>query len=232
MSLKRRMRRAAELGRSGPPPPRRAYGHEIVYTPMREAWYETLRPAARAAIPRLHGVIQAQPEDAVAELEGLIQRYPHVPVFYNFLNIAYGRLRQHEKRRALISRCRAALPDYLFGKLGEAELLLDDRDYDAFVTLWGGSYDLRELYPQREQFHVSEFAGFYGIIGRYHHLVGNDDEARRLCRMLRDVAPDEAATRMLDRELHAEALKILIDALDPANLARLLDPEMRPRPRG
>lgn len=231
MSLKRRMRRAAELGRGGPPPPRRAYGHEIVYTPIREAWYETLRPAARAAIPRLHAAIQDRSEYVVAELEELVERYPHVPVFYNFLNIAYGRVREEEKRRALISRCRAALPDYLFGKIGEAEQLLADGAYDAFAELWGGCYDLRELYPHRTQFHVSEFAGFYGIVGRYHHLVGNHDEANQIWKMLLDAAPDEGATKMLGRELEVEALKILLDALEPAKLA-LMDLEMQRRPRG
>jgi hypothetical protein len=232
MSLKRRMQRAVELGRGGPPPspppPRRVYGHEIVYTPIREEWYDTLRPAARAAIPRLHGAIQDRPSAAdVAELEGLVERYPHVPVFYNFLNIAYGRVGQEEKRRTLIGRCRAVLPDYLFGKIGEAEQLLYDGEYDAFAELWGGCYDLRELYPHRSQFHLSEFAGFYSLVARYHHLMGNHDEAARIWEMLLDVAPDEGATKMLDSELELETLKILIDALDPAKLVRLFDSDRR-----
>ena len=66
-------------------------------------------------------------------------------------------------------------------------------------------------------------AVIYAIIGLYHHRTGNDDEARRICRMLRDVAPDEGATKMLDRELHAEALRVLIDALDPVKISRLLN---------
>jgi hypothetical protein len=85
MSLKRRMKRAAELGRGGPPPPRLAYGHEIVYTPIREPWHDALPPAAKAAIPRLHRVITERREDlrsAIAELEALVERHPHAPVFY------------------------------------------------------------------------------------------------------------------------------------------------------
>jgi hypothetical protein len=229
MSLKRRMKRAAELGRSGPPPPRRAYGHEIVYTPVREAWHDALPPAAKAAIPRLHQVIIARGEglrSAVAELEALAERHPHAPVFYNFLNIAYGLTRQDEKRRALIDRCRATLPDYLFGTIAQAELLLDDEEYEAFRELWGGRFDLRELYPDRTRFHVSEFAGFYGIIGIYHHETGNDAEAHRLSRMLMDVAPDEAATKALYGRVHRNTIEQLLEAFDPENIAKLaaLDP--------
>lgn len=110
--------------------------------------------------------------------------------------------------------------------------MLEDGEYDAFAELWGGCYDLRELYPHRRQFHLSEFAGFYSIVGRYYHLTGNHDEARHICRMLLDVAPDEDATRMLDSELHAEALRILIDALDPAKLAWLMNSATRRRVPG
>ena len=47
-----------------------------------------------------------------------------------------------EKRRALVARCRAALPDYLFGMIAQAALLLEDEEYDAFRELWGGRFDL------------------------------------------------------------------------------------------
>ena len=209
MSLKRRMKRAAELGRSAPPP-RRAYGHEIVYAPIREAWHEALPPAAKAAIPRLHQTIQGRSESlrgAIRELEELVERHPHAPVFYNFLNIAYGLAGEDERRRVLIGRCRAALPDYLFGKLAQAGLLLEDEDYDGIPDLWDGMLDLREIYPDRPQFHVSEFAGFYAIIGLYYHETGNDDEARRLNRMLMDVAPDEGATKSLYGRVHRKESK-------------------------
>jgi hypothetical protein len=226
MSLKRRMKRAAELGRSGPPPPRRAYGHEIFYVPIREAWHEALPPAAKAAIPRLHRTLLDRSESplaAIRELEGLVEHHPHAPVFYNFLNIAYGRAGEDERRRALIVRCRAALPDYLFGTIAQAELLLDEEDYDGFAELWGGVFDLREHYPERTQFHVSEFAGFYGIIGLFHQATGNDAEARRLRQMLMDVAPDEGATKALHDRVHRRELEELLEVLNPENIARLLE---------
>ena len=229
MSLKRRMKRAAELGRSGPPPPRLAYGHEIVFTPIREAWHDALPPAAKATIPRLHRVITERREDlrsAIAELEGLVECHPQAPIFYNFLNIAYGLTGQGEKSRALVVRCRAALPDYLFGTIAQAELLLDDEEYHALRDLWGGRFDLRELYPDRTCFHVSEFAGFYAIVGLYHHETGNHAEARRLSQMLMDVAPNEAATKSLYGRMYRDTIEELLEVFDPENIARLaaLDP--------
>jgi hypothetical protein len=226
MSIRRRMKRAAELGRSGPPPPRIAYGHEIVYTPIRDPWHDALPPAAKAAIPRLHGVINGSGEglrSAIRELEALVDRHPQAPVFYNFLNVAYSRAGEEERRRTIIARCRAALPDYLFGMISQAELLLEGEDYEAFRELWGGRFDLRELYPDRTRFHVSEVAGFYGIIGIYHHETGNDAEARRLSRMLMDVAPDEAAAKALYACVHRNAINQLLEMLDPKNIAKLLE---------
>lgn len=225
MSFKRRMKRAVERGRRGPPPPRLAYGHEISYTPTREAWYDALPPAAKAAIPRLHQVINSRSGNlghAIRELEALVDRHPHVPVFYNFLNVAYSLAHEDEKRRTLVARCRAALPDYLFGTIAQAQLLLEDEDYDAFPALWGGRFDLRELYPDRKRFHVSEFAGFYGIVGIYHHETGNDAEARRLCKMLMDVAPQEAATQALYGRVHREEIEQLFELVDPRKIAELL----------
>jgi hypothetical protein len=218
------MKRAVELGRGGSPAPRLTYGHEIVYTPVREPWHDALSPAEKAAIPRLHRVLTERRKDlqsAIAELEVLVERHPHAPVFYNFLNIAYGLTDQDEKRRALITRCRAALPDYLFGRIAQAELLLDDEDYEAFPEVWGGRFDLRALYPARTRFHVSEFAGFYSIIGIYHHETGNDAEARRLSQMLRDVAPNEAATKSLYGRIYRETIEELLEVFNPENIAKL-----------
>jgi hypothetical protein len=224
MSLKRRMKRAVEK-RLDRGEIALVNGYEVSYKPVHPAWYSRLPSAGREAIVRLNAAVnQDEPDDAtLQELEHLIETYPFAPVFYNYLAIAYSRRGMHELADQTIDRVLQRVPDYLFARLNRAENLLWSGDDAQVLSLLGPTLELRDLCPGRTRYHVSEFAGYYAVVGMFESRRGNLSRAAGILAMLQAVAPGERATDALADELQSPRLL--------RRLARFV-PEMKPKDGG
>lgn len=207
MSLKRRMKRAVEkrLDRGEVV---LANGYEVSYKPVYSAWYSRLPPAGREAIGRMNAVVSQDELDdpTIRELQHLIETYPFAPVFYNYLAIAYSRRGMHELADQTVDRVLQRVPDYLFARLNRAEHLLWDGDDAEILSLLGPTLELRDLFPGRTRYHVSEFAGYYGVVGLFELRRGNRSRAAVILAMLQAVAPGENATYALADEMQSPRL--------------------------
>jgi tetratricopeptide (TPR) repeat protein len=218
MSLKRRMKRAAEKGLERGD---LAFvnGYEITYRPTRDDWYSRLPADAKATIPRLHAAIQEdEPSDAtLRELEALVEKHPYAPVFYNYLTVVYSRRDMQAEVERTIDSVLERFPDYIFARLNRAEKLMTAGDSDGALALLGPQLELRGLYPGRKRYHVSEFASYYCMVARYELKRGNRDRAESILDLLWEAAPDDRATVAL-----AEILELPVVTERLAHLRRLL----------
>lgn len=200
MSLKRRMKRTAAKGWERGD---RAHvdGYEITFKPTQDAWYAELTPAAKAAIVRIHEQIVADQvdESTVRELESLSQTFPRAPVFFNYLVVVLSHMGEPDHADRVSVAMLEQFPDYLFARLNRAEQALGARDEEQVLALLGPRLKLRELLPNRVRYHVSEFAGYYSVVGRFELARGNRLRAAQILTMLEDVAPEENATYALAR---------------------------------
>jgi hypothetical protein len=202
MSLKRRMKRTAEKQLDGGGLIV-VNGYEITYQPLREGWHSRLPSAGKAAIRRLHAEISGETvsEEVLDEIKALVEAYPYAPVFYNYLTIAYTLRGLMDKARETTEATLARFPDYLFGRLGQAQEAIASGRFDRVKELLGPGLELRELYPARRRYHVSEFAGYYAVVGLYRLERGDRAGAAAITGMLNEVAPDENATEVLVKQM-------------------------------
>jgi tetratricopeptide (TPR) repeat protein len=138
-------------------------------------------------------------------------------VFYNYLTVVYARRGMTDEAEQTTDDVLQRFPDYLFARLNRAEQLLDEGDTEGVLALLGPRLELRELYPGRRRSHVSEFTGYYAVVGRYELVHGSLARAEAVLDLLSDVAPDAPATIQLAEWL---AIPRLADRL--VNAARLL----------
>ena len=132
----------------------------------------------------------------------MIKKYPDVPIFYNYLSLAYKILGRQEEHEQTLLMLYERYPDYLFGRVGYAEYLLQKGEYRKIPEVFDNKYDLKQLYPNRKQFHVSEAAAFMGIMALYWIAIGDRDLAKRYRDILKQVAPKHQVTRQVAKKLN------------------------------
>lgn len=188
----------------------RVFDYEITSEAIADARYRRLPRAVRDAFEQLYYQSQTQPRKAIPELLKWIERYPHMPMLYNYLSVAYSATGQADKARATVEENYRRNPDYLFARINYAQLCLADGDYEQVAKILDHKFDLKLLYPKRKRFHISEFTNFTGLVGLYFYGTGDRDMAARYYAILEQIAPGYPMTKQLRRKLHPGPLRRLL----------------------
>jgi tetratricopeptide (TPR) repeat protein len=176
--------------------------YEITSEPIIDSQYKQLPEAVKSVIGQLHSIAQTKPRVAIPEIQALIQAHPNIPVLYNYLSIAYTAAGEKEKAEEAILNNYTLHPNYLFARCNYAELCLHRKEYETIAAIFNYKFDLKLLYPKRKQFHISEFTGFFGVIGPYFYHTGQRDLAENIYQLLRQTHPRHVYTKRLKRLLY------------------------------
>ena len=200
----------------------REFGFEITADPLHE---EPIPAEIEDERHDLFEQCQTNPARAIPRLEQLVDQFPGIASLKNWLSVAYSHVGRFEDSQAMIARAFRENPDYLFAKLGYAEICLGSNRVHEIPVIFGGKTELHELFPGRTCFHISEFTGFYFVMCRYAIATGDLPSARRYFRMLYRGAPDSQPVGLLARQI-GTALLATIDN-HPAATPHALRQELR-----
>ncbi|MEM8895745.1 MAG: hypothetical protein AAGC88_14275 [Bacteroidota bacterium] len=101
------------------------------------------------------------------EIEDKLKIWPNNKVLWNYLNNVYAQLQDEKKMKEVIEHMAGSFPDYIFGRVHKANLLLDEGHHEQVPKVFDNLYSLADLYPNRNEFHVSEFVVFNTVMCRY-----------------------------------------------------------------
>ncbi|MBF0293930.1 MAG: hypothetical protein HQL96_01980 [Magnetococcales bacterium] len=178
----------------------RLVSFEITYDELEDPFNRRL-----AQVPvdqqKLYDSIYEDPPRAIASLKKLISQYPDIPMFYNWLCIACSRVGDRQAARTAAETNFRSHPGYLFGRLNYAEILLNEGKFREAFDVFGKTFILTELEPNREKFHVSEVLSFYGLVGRYVLRLGKLKSAMRFLDLLKQVEPNHHITQWLEERI-------------------------------
>ena len=130
----------------------------------------------------------------VKKLITLINEYPHIPMFKNYLSVVYNRRGEKSKVREVEEQLFELHPDYLYSKLAKASEYLVAREFDKIPEILGKTLDLKDLYPDRKVFHFSELTNFLFFVIRYYAATDNLASAQRNMQLLEELAPENDLT--------------------------------------
>lgn len=147
-------------------------------------------------------VVRAYQNTAIPELERLVATYPDIPVFYNYLSVAYFNTGDLERAEALVLETYRRHPTYLFAKTNYAQFCLRRGEIEKIPVLFNHQFDLKMLYPQRKRFHITEFVNFAGVMCRYFNAIGEREIAILFYQSLKRVAPRNRVTALAKRTLY------------------------------
>ncbi len=175
--------------------------YEITFEPILDRDYKRLPKIVKESIDRLHDESQRRPWEAIPQLLDLIEKYPDVPMLYNYLSVAYSRSGQRKKSEAVVRENYRRNPDYLFARLNYVEMCLARGDYKKAAEILNHKFDLKLLYPNRKRFHISEVVSFMGLVGIYFVEIGERDTAEKYYDVLQQIGRRYPITKQLHDRL-------------------------------
>jgi hypothetical protein len=130
------------------------------------------------------GVVQ----ESIKDLNILIGKYPNIPVLYNYLASAYEIDKNHLQSRIISKKCYDLFPDYIFGACNWARFLFfESGDPDVISKMFKNKFDLKDAFPKRKKYHISEFEQFYVLQGYYWAAKGNLEVAKMILAFLEKI---------------------------------------------
>lgn len=113
----------------------------------------------------------------ITTLEELRKKYPNTPAIRNFLLNGYKLLGMKDKELEILYEMRERFPSYLFGLTAMANHFLENNEPEKVPELFNNCYSLKQLYPSRKTFHITEFTTFQEIMIKYYCDIGELDQA-------------------------------------------------------
>lgn len=204
---------------SKPPPDKKALatlGYRITYDALPHQSLDDLPFQVQKQTKELYNLTRTHPDQIIAPLLELIKKYPTVPVFYNYLRVAYDNTGQWEKSELLLEELYQKHPHYLFAKTNYAFRCLRIGDLETIKEIFQRKFDLNLLYPDRDVFHLSEFTAFTGVMSLYHLIIGDRHTAKKHYYRLKLWAPEHDLTEVIKNELFPTFFQRFLDNLGRA----------------
>ncbi len=168
--------------------------YEITYEAIVDQKTQKLPADIQQQLDELLVDNRREAEKAVPRLLELKQRYPKVPLIHNYLSVAYGFVDLNKQKQAIRENYQQN-PKYLFARCHYAQLCLQEQQTDKIPAIFDKKFDLKALYPRRNQFHAGEYAAFAGVLCAYFNAIGDELHAQLIYQDMKKIVPDADETR-------------------------------------
>lgn len=196
-------------------------GFVVTTEPIRNQNDSIMKSADRDLLDELYFRVQEGDRTTEKELLGLKKKYPTVPMIGNYLVVFHQINGSKKKVEEMIEAHYKEFPKYLFARIQYAELCLRKGDIDKFDEIFEGKFSLDKLYPERDTFHISEYAAFVTVFCKYLSVTGDNKDMIKTYRdSIAMIDPDHPnlayLDKLIDRDLFA-VFKNMIEELMQMN---------------
>ncbi len=170
------------------------YGFEISTDPDFLAKILEVPPELRDQMRQLNRKAEKGGLKNIEYLNRKIKQYPNVAQLKNYLSIAWGNSGNEEKSIEVNDWIMQEHPGYIFAFVLKAIEYYTREEYEKMPEVLGEAMEIKELYPDREMFHMAEVVSFYKTAIMYFTAVGDLEAAESRLDILQDIAPDDEDT--------------------------------------
>lgn len=138
-------------------------------------------------------------------LNELHAKYPYNPVIFNHITAGYNYLGKRDRAEEWLNKTYEKFPDYLFAITGKATAYLRDDNPEKAREVLKGAYTLKQLYPHRTVFHVTEARAFEACMVHFFCTIKNFEQAERHLQIMQEILdkgdPEVRYTKKLFRSM-------------------------------
>jgi hypothetical protein len=178
-----------------------------------------------------HHLAGSGDKKAVPYLLAMVRKYPDFRPLYTYLRGAYTNQGMDEKTMAIAEEMRRRFPDYLFARMAMAQGALFKGDPETALAELGGRYNLRELYPDRDVFHLTEIWHFHYLAAIIDCELGNADLAVGVLHAFQEIdAPANLSKAVLRAITRVAIAKLKMKMKEEDELVSVTPLPRAPRP--
>jgi tetratricopeptide (TPR) repeat protein len=175
-------------------------GEDVVsFVQSPESLSKNLSLPEQQAFSNLLEEAQIKPKQCIGKVKEWKAKYPHIPEIDNLLAFVYLQNKESEKAEQLIESSYFQYPHYFFAKINYADQCLRKKKIDKIPSIFP-SFNLKELFPGKKDFHVSEFRGFMVLMSRYHMEIGQPELAKSFYEKAYAADPSHPSVVLLEKK--------------------------------
>ncbi|TXK94387.1 hypothetical protein BMR07_04090 [Methylococcaceae bacterium CS1] len=173
--------------------------YQLTSAPILDQRFRNLPQDVQDEFNKLSKIAEVNGAEVIPRLLELKQQYP-LPLIYSCLAIAYGRV-DPEKQKQIITENYQKNPKNIFSRCNYAHLCLAENEPDEIPQIFENHFELKNLYPKRNQFHYTEYTGLTSVICEYYIQKKQTEQAKELFAKLQEISPDSGDTQYIKKLL-------------------------------
>ena len=168
----------------------RIHGYKITSDSTFLDKQNAITPELIPVLDKCYALAQEGKSSSVKVLLEAIAKYPANPLLKNYLSTLYMVLGKEEKSYEVNHWILTEHSNYLFARLNLANEYIQNKEYDKVPDVLGELLDIKDLYPEREIFHVKEVSAYVSTAIRYLCAIGDVEQAKIRLEILEEIVPD------------------------------------------
>ncbi len=151
-------------------PRERAFSFTIVYDKIPNN-YDAFVNAELDKIS--YEMLEAGSSEALTILLGLHEKYPNIPEVINDIMACYHVQGKIDKAEEFLEKLYQSCPDYLLVRIIRATNAINENRAEEVPLIFNNCFNLKDFYPERDVFHVSEVVDFSHIMCSYYCAIND-----------------------------------------------------------
>lgn len=207
----------------------KSFGFEITTDPS----FQNKRYGVTPELEKLLGTLAVEcqtrkDQKIIDKLTHLIIQYPGVPMLKNYLSVTYNLQGNIQKAREINQWILAEHPDYLFAKLNYAHTCIEEGTLDKVPEILGEAMEIKQLYPEREVFHLGEVMSYLNLAVRYFSAIENLELAENRLALMGKIDPHYKDTKNAESYVRFLRLKKATERYEKESKMRITPTLVKP----
>jgi len=161
-------------------------------------------------LPKLYQMALKGKSSAVDLILKEIKRYPKFPDLKTVLALLYDEMGRDDESDEIQFNLAKEHPDYFAGRLNTAFIHFEREEYHLMEVALSKGFDLKTMYPDRDEFHIHEVVLMQKAAVFYYCAVEDFDQAEIRLEIMEQLAPDSEDFEVANEHFRIYALRNLI----------------------
>lgn len=148
---------------------------------------------------------QIHPKEVYGQIKEFCEKHLHVAEVVNLLTFAHIQNFKIREAETLIEKTFIDHPDYLFARVNFADQVLRKKQLDKIKEIFP-TFNLHELFPEKSEFHASEFRAFVVMLGFYYLALKDQTAAIECLEVAKEIEPHDQSVIFLEKKIYRRSL--------------------------